>query len=128
MLSRRSFLDGASLLVGNLALGTMTRAGEGGEEMAVRARKFVAAHEEKVRPLERAASLAWWDANISGKDEDFAAKEEAQNRLDAALADRGRFAELKAIRSGRGSTTRPSPARSRSSSCSTWRSRSTRPC
>ena len=100
MLSRRNFLDGASLLVGNLALGTMTRAGEGGEDTAMRARKFVAAHEEKVRPLERASSLAWWVANISGKDEDFAAKEEAQNRLDAVLADRGRFEELKAIRSG----------------------------
>ncbi len=111
MLSRRNFLDGASLLVGNLALGTLTRAGEGGEDVAMRARKFVAAHEEKVRPLERASSLAWWVANISGKDEDFAAKEEAQNRLDAVLADRGRFEELKAIRSGSGEVDDPTLAR-----------------
>ena len=111
MLSRRSFLDGASLLVGNLALGTVTRAGEGGEPHAMRARKFVAAHEEKVRPLERTASGAWWAANISGKDEDFAAKEEAQNRLDAVLADRGRFEELKALRSGSGEVDDPTLAR-----------------
>ena len=48
----------------------------------MRAEQFIKSHEEKVRPLERAAALAWWNANISGKDEDFAAKEETQNRLD----------------------------------------------
>ena len=32
MLSRRNFLDGASLLVGNLALGTIVQGGEGGED------------------------------------------------------------------------------------------------
>ena len=49
-------------------------------------------------PLEKASNLAWWIANVTGKDSDFAAKEEAQNRLDAALADRDRFAQLKAIK------------------------------
>ena len=62
------------------------------------ARGFVAAHEEKVRPLERAAGLAWWAANVSGKDEDFAAKEAAQNRLDAALADPRQFQLLKPLK------------------------------
>src|SRR5206468_2326569 len=86
-----------------LALADASAAGEREREgdAAMRAQEFIAAHEEKVRPLERAAALAWWNANISGKDEDFAAKEEAQNRLDAALSDRARFAELKAIRGGR---------------------------
>ena len=42
--------------------------------------------------------LAWWQANVSGKDEDFAAKEAAQNRLDALLANPDRFASLKGIR------------------------------
>ena len=32
-------------------------------------------------------NIAWWNANISGKDEDFKQKEEAQNKIDAALAD-----------------------------------------
>jgi peptidyl-dipeptidase A len=47
--------------------------------------------------LEIAVGRAWWNANISGKDEDFTAKEEAQNRLDQALSDANRFAELKSI-------------------------------
>ena len=63
--------------------------------------KFVSAYEADVRPLEIAMNLAWWKANTSGKDEDFAAKVEAQNRLDQALADRERFAALKAIHAGK---------------------------
>src|SRR6185295_10504748 len=54
--------------------------------------------EATIRPLEKASNLAWWNANISGKDEDFKAKESAQNKLDEALSDRARFAELKAIK------------------------------
>ena len=42
--------------------------------------------------------MAWWNANISGKDEDFKKKEEAQNQIDEALADKEHFAELKAIK------------------------------
>src|SRR5260370_9197470 len=60
-----------------------------------RAKKFVAAHEAKLRPLEIAANRAWWDANISGKDEDFQKKEEAQNRVDQALADHKAFQQVK---------------------------------
>ena len=40
----------------------------------------------EVRPLEIAVGRAWWTANTTGRDEDFAAKVEAQNRLDQALA------------------------------------------
>ena len=36
-----------------------------------RARKFIAEHEARIRPLEKAVNLAWWKANVSGKDEDF---------------------------------------------------------
>jgi peptidyl-dipeptidase A len=64
----------------------------------MRAQKFVEKHEAKLRPLEKAASLAWWDANLSGKDEDFQRKEEAQNRIDEALSDAAAFRELKAIK------------------------------
>jgi peptidyl-dipeptidase A len=62
------------------------------------ARRFVADHEARIRPLEVAGALAWWNANVSGKDEDFKRKEEAQNRIDEALADPKRFAELKALK------------------------------
>jgi peptidyl-dipeptidase A len=64
-----------------------------------RAKAFVDAHVARVRPLEIAAQLAWWSANVTGKDEDFKAKEEAQNRLDEALSDHSKFAELKALKS-----------------------------
>src|SRR6266487_5101735 len=67
-------------------------------EMTERARKFVAAHEAKLRPLEHAANLAWWNANVTGKDEDFEKKVQTQNRIDEALADRDKFRELKEMK------------------------------
>lgn len=63
-----------------------------------RARQFIADYEATIRPLEIARNLADWNASASGKDEDYKAAEETQNRLDAALADPARFAELKQIR------------------------------
>jgi peptidyl-dipeptidase A len=69
-------------------------------EATERARKFVAAHTARARPLEVKASLAWWIANTTGKDEDFKRKEEAQNRLDEVLADKTAFKEVKAIKDG----------------------------
>ena len=63
-----------------------------------RARQFIVEHETRIRPLEKAVNLAWWTANVSGKDADFKTKEQAQNKLDEALADKERFAELKAIK------------------------------
>jgi len=62
-----------------------------------RAIAFIKAHEEQVRPLEITVSTAWWNANTSGKDADFTAKVEAQNKLDSALSDPRRFADLKAV-------------------------------
>jgi len=52
-----------------------------------RAQKFIDAHVAKLRPLAIRAGRAWWDANVSGKDEDLQRKEEAQNHIDEALAD-----------------------------------------
>ena len=63
-----------------------------------RAKKFVAAHDTKIRPLDLTASIAWWNANITGKDDDFKKKEDAQNKIDEALSDKATFAELKAIK------------------------------
>ena len=64
------------------------------------AQAFISEHEARVRPLEKAAGLAWWNANTTGKDEAFAAKEQADNELDAALADKPRFERLKALKEG----------------------------
>ncbi|MEX2141682.1 MAG: M2 family metallopeptidase [Pirellulales bacterium] len=68
-------------------------------EVTDRARKFVAAHESKIRPLDKAAGIAWWNANISGKDEDFQKKIEAQNRIDEALSNPATFREVKELNS-----------------------------
>src|SRR5207248_8366545 len=56
------------------------------------------AHTKKLRPLEVEANIAWWDANTSGKDEDFARKEKAQNKIDEALADHDAFNEVKTLK------------------------------
>jgi peptidyl-dipeptidase A len=67
-----------------------------------RARKFVDAYTARVRPLEIAANRAWWNANITGKDEDFKAKEDAQNAIDEFLSDKAAFQEVKAIKDAGG--------------------------
>ena len=78
-------------LVGIVALAMQTGIARGQNAAAgdvnQRTQAFIAEYEAKVRPLEIATSRAWWTANTSGKDEDFAAKEEAQNQLDEALSD-----------------------------------------
>ena len=77
---------------------SMTTASEPKSDPRAEARAFIHEHEDRVRPLERAAALAWWNANVTGRDQDFKAKEDAQNRLDAALAERARFDRLKALK------------------------------
>lgn len=85
------------MMLGFLLLLGMTL-GYAAETPDQRARAFVARHEATVRPLEKAANLAWWEANVTGKDEAFKAKEAAQNKLDAALSNSERFGELKTLR------------------------------
>lgn len=65
-----------------------------------KARKFIEAYTAKVRPLDIAVNRAWWDANITGKDEDFKRKEAAQNKIDALLSDKTMFAEARALKVG----------------------------
>jgi peptidyl-dipeptidase A len=83
----------ASMSTPNLAMA--------GPDSANDARAFINEHERTVRPLERAAALAWWNANVTGRDIDFKAKEDAQNRLDAALSDHSRFDTLKSIKAAK---------------------------
>ena len=70
-------------------------------ETTAKAAKFVAKHEAKFRTLDVIAGKAWWDANITGKDADFKNKEHAQNQIDAALADKTVFAELKLLKTAK---------------------------
>jgi peptidyl-dipeptidase A len=71
--------------------------GRASPEVTDRARKFIDAHEAKVRPLDKAAAIAWWDANTSGKDEDFQKKIAAQNRIDEVYSDPSAYRELKEL-------------------------------
>ena len=59
------------------------------------AQKLVAEYERDFRPLEVEAGRRWWDANVTGSDMAYQLKQEAENQLDSALADRDRFARLK---------------------------------
>jgi peptidyl-dipeptidase A len=67
-------------------------------EVTGRARKLVEQHTANLRPLEIAAARAWWDANISGKDDDYKKKADTQNRIDEVLADNKMFAKVKELK------------------------------
>ena len=109
--TKRIAIYGTFTMMGFLTtMATATESNAGADDEA---RAFIAAHEKTVRPMERDAALAWWNANVTGRDEDFQAKEEAQNRLDAALSDRERFARAQGDQGQARSTTR------------SWRGRST---
>jgi peptidyl-dipeptidase A len=82
-----------------LSIAASTGAAEAADTSAA-ARAFVREHESKVQPLEIEIAKAWWNANTTGKDEDFAAKEAAENRLNDTLADTAQFAKLKEIHAG----------------------------
>ncbi len=84
----------AALMLATLILLGVPFAAVAGPAATERARRFLDAHEKKLRPLEVAANLAWWNANISGKDEDFHKKAETQNRIDEALANPEAFREI----------------------------------
>jgi peptidyl-dipeptidase A len=65
-----------------------------------RAKRFIKYYESTVRPLEIEAALAFWEANLTGKEEDFKKKQAAEEKIDICLSDPERFAELKTIRQG----------------------------
>jgi peptidyl-dipeptidase A len=100
----------AAVVLGFLVLCRPTAA-LAGEQMTERARRFIKDHDARIRPLDIAANLAWWNANTTGRPEDFARKVEAQNRIDAALANPKAFAEVKAIEEARRQIDDPVAAR-----------------
>lgn len=73
-----------------------TRASD--SETTAKAKKFLDSYTATIRPLDTAAQRAWWDANMTGKDEDFKKKEHAQNKIDAFLSDKNSFAEVKSLK------------------------------
>lgn len=94
---RRSWLLAASLA--GMTSASLTPTGAGADDAVERrAQEFISQHEQTIRPLEIEVGRRWWQANTTGKEEDFAAKQTVETKLDLALADKPRFAQLKAIR------------------------------
>ena len=94
MHDRRSFLIAGGATVAGTLLPSATQGADAGDEAAA----FIKDHVAKMRPLDIQAGIAWWNANVSGKDEDFKKKEEAQNKIDEALSDKKAFARLKPLK------------------------------
>jgi peptidyl-dipeptidase A len=59
---------------------------------------FIASYEAKVKPLQKEAALAYWNASGSGKDEDYAKYEELSNTLMKIYASKDDFSKLKNIK------------------------------
>lgn len=97
---RREFLIAGGAAVAGLATGSSAVAADNPVSL-------INDHLKVVKPLELTANRAWWTANTTGKDEDFKAKEEAQNKIDAALANRNMFDRIKTAKEiiGRGGLT-----------------------
>lgn len=57
--------------------------------------QFIDAYVEQVKPLQKAANLAYWEAATTGSDEKFALSAEMDLRLKKIHSDRVQFAELK---------------------------------
>lgn len=94
-----SWFAAASLSVSCLLLTAASVAG--GEPPAdndARAKQFIDQHLATIRPLEIETAKLYWNANITGKEEDFEKKQAAEENLETRYADPQRFAELKAIK------------------------------
>ncbi len=108
-MNRRNFLLAGGAAVAATALPTAAGAADVNDEAAA----FIKAHVAKLQPLEVRANLSWWDANTTGRDDDFKKKEEAQNKIDEALADKAAFDRVKGLKGAadKGGLTDPLVAR-----------------
>jgi peptidyl-dipeptidase A len=93
-MDRRNFLIAGGATVSATILPNALNAADANDEAAA----FIKEHVARLRPLEVQANVAWWNANTTGKDEDFKKKEEAQNKIDAALSEKGPFDRIKALK------------------------------
>lgn len=59
---------------------------------------FVANWEARIKPLQKEAYTAYWNASISGKDEDYAVSEKLQLQLNSIFTNKDDFGRLKKIR------------------------------
>ncbi len=68
------------------------------EHMENELRTFIARWEQTIEPLQKEAYTAYWNASISGKDEDYAVSEQLQLKLNSIFTNKEDFALLKKIR------------------------------
>ncbi|MHC1777518.1 MAG: M2 family metallopeptidase [Lentimicrobium sp.] len=68
------------------------------EKMEKELKAFIASWESRVEPLQKAAYEAYWNASISGKDEDYAKSEDLQFQLNSIYTNKDDFALLKRIK------------------------------
>lgn len=104
MLKRIAFVAGVSLALlvsARLAAGPDDKAAAGPTTRSAAEMEFAAmadAYTAKYQPLYMKSQQAWWDANITGADEAFQRKQEAENALVELHSDRDTFTKLKALR------------------------------
>jgi peptidyl-dipeptidase A len=94
---RRTFLLTGGAAVSGL-LTPQVEAAHQPADPTTAAKDFLTAHVTKMRPLEVAANIAWWDANVTGSDDAFKKKEDAQNKIDDVLSNTKKFETLKGIK------------------------------
>jgi len=90
----------ASLLI---ACATSTKTeDQGGKTMDSQqgATAYLTAQENILKPLVTASNLAWYEASVSGSDEDWTKSQAAEDAVNGFLADADRFARVRALRDG----------------------------
>jgi peptidyl-dipeptidase A len=87
-----------SLIVAAMIISLLCSCTSKQEKMENRMKAFISAYEAKVVPLYRETSLASWNANISGTNEDWTKSEKASFEFAKIFTDRNAFSELKEIK------------------------------
>jgi peptidyl-dipeptidase A len=68
------------------------------ERMEKKLKTFIANLEAKIEPLQKEANIAYWNASISGKEEDYKISEKLQFQLNSIYTNKEDFALLKEIK------------------------------
>lgn len=86
------------LLVANMVL--MSESQVRAQDAQAEFKELQESYVGKFRPLVIKSNQAWWDASISGKDEDFQRRKDAENALVELHSNAATFARLKALKDG----------------------------
>ncbi len=87
-----------ALLMAVVGLGMSGIVTAAGESIESRAGKLVEYYEKEMRPLFVERETAWWNANVTGSDADYAKKEAITNKYNEKMSDSKIFKELKEVR------------------------------